>query len=141
MAGLFSFFGGKKNPDGTPKQKQEAYFLDSDSAKTYGDIDYMRTSKTIKHKFPKTFSNKAEFEQTDSVSAMDKMNDADSPMTPKSEDGSTDQWQPAAMNGMNSNGASSNTSFASGSSAKEEERKADSSMDMFRNMAREMRKR
>ncbi|MEO1208541.1 MAG: hypothetical protein AAFX78_03280 [Cyanobacteria bacterium J06638_20] len=140
MAGLFGLFGGNKNPDGTPKQKEEAYFLDSDSAKTFGDINYMRSSKTITHKFPKTFSNRGEFEKAETVSAMDKMQGSDAPVTPSLENGSTDQWQPTSMNGMSNNGSSS-TSFSSGSSSKEEERKADSSLDMFRSMAREIRKR
>jgi hypothetical protein len=140
MAGLFGLFGGNKNPDGTPKQKKESYFLDSDSAKTFGDIDYMRTSKTVKHKFPKTFSNKGEFEQSASISAMDMAKDSETPITPSLENGSTAQWQPAAMNGMSNNG-SNRTNFSSASSSKEEARKADSNMDIFRNMARDMRKR
>ena len=145
MAGLFGLFGGNNNPDGTPKQKQESYFLDSDSAKTFGDIDYMRSSKTIKHKFPKTFSNKGEFEQSETVSAMDKMEGSDAPATPSLENGATEQWQPVARNGMGMNGISNNgassTSPSSDSSSNEEERKADSSMDMFRSMARDIRKR
>lgn len=47
MAGLFGL--GSKN---------EEYFLDSDDAKTFGDIDYMRKSKTVKRTFPKIQGNK-----------------------------------------------------------------------------------
>lgn len=142
MAGLFSFFGGKKNPGGLPQQKQGAYFLDADSAKTYGDIEYMRSSKVIKHKFPKTASNQAEFEEVETVSAMDKMkgNNGMSPATPVLENGSTAQWQPVAMNGSNSTENGSKSS-ANGFSENGDRRRTDSSMDMFRNMAKEIRKR
>jgi len=142
MAGLFSFFGGKKNPDGNPQQKQGAYFLDADSAKTYGDINYMRSSKVIKHKFPKTASNRAEFEEIEAVSAMDKLkgNNGASPATPVLENGSTAQWQPTTMNGSNGT-ESSSKSFTNGSSENGDRRRTDSSMDMFRSMAKEIRKR
>ena len=39
------------------KPKQEAFFLDSDSASSFGDRDYMRESKTIRHTFPGTLDS------------------------------------------------------------------------------------
>jgi len=46
---------GKKEEGNTVKNKQpsEAYFLDSDSAKTFGNIDYMRKPKAVERTFPK----------------------------------------------------------------------------------------
>lgn len=144
MAGLFGLFGGGKKSDAADKQKQNAYFLDADSAKTLGDIEYMRSNKVIKHKFPKTLSNQAEFEQVESVSAMGKMKDGGMtpPATPVLENGSTAQWQPTAMNGSNANTSANTTNTqANDAAANGERRQVDSSMDMFRNMAREIRKR
>jgi hypothetical protein len=47
MANFFQrLFGG--NDNGQPRE----YFLDEDSAKTFGDIDYMRTPKKVKKSFP-----------------------------------------------------------------------------------------
>ena len=43
MAGLFG--------------KGEEYFLDEDDSKSFGNIDYMRTSKVTRRTFPKTASN------------------------------------------------------------------------------------
>ncbi len=39
-----------------PKQPKEAFFLEADDAKTYGDIDYMRKSTVVKRTFAKTIS-------------------------------------------------------------------------------------
>ena len=44
MAGLFG--------------KGKEYFLDEDDSKSFGNIDYMRTSKVTRRTFPKTASNK-----------------------------------------------------------------------------------
>ncbi len=69
LGGLFN----SKKSDPTPEPEAEAepkwtyqptedansYFLDADSAKTFGNIDYMRTTKTIKKTFPR-FGGRAE---------------------------------------------------------------------------------
>lgn len=48
MAGLFDrLFGGKDN------QPVGDFYLDQDSAKTLGDVQYMRKRTTIKRTFPK----------------------------------------------------------------------------------------
>ena len=45
----------KKEEGNTIKSKQpsDAYFLDSDSSKTFGNIDYMRQPKAVERTFPK----------------------------------------------------------------------------------------
>ena len=53
------------------KPKQEAFFLDSDSASTYGDRDYMRESKTIRHTFPGTLDSPGVKEMVTEVDATD----------------------------------------------------------------------
>jgi hypothetical protein len=49
-----AFFGlfDKKDKKDESKSKDSSYFLDQDSAKTFGDIDYMRTPKSVRKTFP-----------------------------------------------------------------------------------------
>jgi hypothetical protein len=107
-------------------QKKGAYFLDPDAAKTYGDIDYMRTAKTVKRTFPKTMGNQGEFSLTKQVSAMEDQSTGRSSM------------DSSASASTSSTGATPQPSFKKDEA--EERRKTDTSMDMFRNMARDMRK-
>ncbi|MFQ3628814.1 MAG: hypothetical protein SNJ81_14710, partial [Cyanobacteriota bacterium] len=69
MAGLFGLFGKKNNAEASPSpsngKKQGAYFLDADEAKTMGNIEYMRSKKVIKHRFPKTAGNGGELRLQD----------------------------------------------------------------------------
>ncbi|AFY72450.1 hypothetical protein Syn7502_00283 [Synechococcus sp. PCC 7502] len=63
-------FGSKpKQEDSAAKAKKDAgaFFLDADSAKTYGDIDYMRTPKAVTKSFPKGLG-----EVTEVVSSIEK---------------------------------------------------------------------
>ena len=53
------------------KPKQEAFFLDSDSASTFGNRDYMRESKTIRHTFPGTLDSPGMKEMITEVDATD----------------------------------------------------------------------
>ena len=53
------------------KPKQEAFFLDSDSASTFGDRDYMRESKTIRHTFPGTLDSPGMKEMVTEVDSTD----------------------------------------------------------------------
>lgn len=123
MAGLFGLFGGNKNQE--PSQSQDsAFFLDADSAKTLGDIDYMRSSKVVKRTFPKTAGNKGEFEQVESISAMGKVK-----LDEMAVNGSAAPSTPATPSTPNVNEATS------------QRRKTDTSMDMFRNMAKDIKKR
>ena len=62
MTGFIRGLFGKKS-----KKEENAFFLDADSAKTYGDIDYMRTAKTVKKSFPKGLGEVAE-----AISSLDK---------------------------------------------------------------------
>lgn len=43
-----------------PKQKAESFYLDSDEAKSLGNLDYIRSASTIERTFPKTASNPEE---------------------------------------------------------------------------------
>ncbi len=116
IRGLFS----KKDKPTTEGNETEgnAYFLDADSAKTFGDIEYMRTPKSVKHTFP-TLNGVKGAEFVEIVSATDREvrdveETADSPsISPKVES----KFEPNRNNV-----------------------RVDSSMDMFRNMARDINK-
>jgi hypothetical protein len=105
----------------------------------------MRTAKTIKRTFPKTKSNPDSPARVEQVSAMDSMKMSDSPngstpdymkMTP-SKAGPQDSSKPDYMQStpyQNDEGVKSDPSSA------EERRRTDTSMDMFRNMAKDMKR-
>ncbi len=64
-----SLFGRKDN-----NQPKEAFFLDTDSASSLGDVDFMRKSKTVKRSYPKAAGkiNQIEGKTEKSVSSMQK---------------------------------------------------------------------
>ncbi|MTF39246.1 hypothetical protein [Cyanobacterium aponinum] len=130
MAGLFGLFGRKNsNPQPSqPAQPKDAYFLDPDSAKTFGDIDYMRKSKTVRRTFPKTASNPGGGELVQEVSStkMAKKN-------PNQFGGSN------SSSNINSTPSTSNNTESSPSFS-DQRRNTDTNMDMFRNMAKKIKK-
>jgi hypothetical protein len=111
------------NPPAPPRNNA-AYFLDADDAKTFGNIDYMRSSKSVR----RTFSKKKIGEDNESVRLISSLQSTVSGQS---------QLSPV-INPLNAKDSTSQTN----SSTKQapERRTADSSMDMFRNMAREIRK-
>ena len=121
MAGWFRLFGSKSkrqdDGDDTANQTSQAFFLDPDDAKTMGDIDYMRTVKTVRKTFPKTAGWGDRFELVEETSALNKASSVDGvsieppPAAPTSEPTEAPNFQ---------------------------RRQADSSMDLFRNMAKDL---
>ena len=95
----------------------EAFFLDPDEAKTMGDIDYMRKARKVKKSFPSTKAWGKGFEVEEEISATEK-------------------------NGFKPQVSASGSTNASPEVKAEisQRRKADSNMDLFRNMAKDMRK-
>lgn len=120
MAGLFGLFGRKtkyvSDPTPVAKEDKDAFFLDSDSAKTLGDIEFMRKSKVLKRSFPKTLKGKGR-EVVKFVSSM-KVADVN--------ENQTISAQPELP--VETNGATS------------DRKRLDSSLDVFRKMARDLRK-
>ncbi len=99
----------------------ESFFLDPDEAKSMGDIDYMRTARKVRKTFPGTKAWGKAFEQEVEVSAT-KM-----------------------VNGSNGNGQTLVPSelFQAAEEQKDAgavRRKAAADLDMFRNMAKDIRK-
>lgn len=134
-------FGRKpKKAQNTIKAQQsgQAYFLDDDSAKTLGDIDYMRKSKQIRRTFPKVDEsfNVAGSERVRQVSAMeDRDYSGNSQPTPSV--GNT----PGASMNPNSSTSSNSSSTSSNSDFQRRTANTDTNMDMFRNMAKNIKRR
>lgn len=105
------------------KQNSDAYFLDADSATSMGNIDYMRTVKNIKRTYAKGVNG-----------VVPDLNTEVSSMTAKKQ-----KKLDAAQSSFGA--AQPNTTAATPSPEQvRERRRADSSMDMFRNMAKDIRK-
>lgn len=130
MAGFFGLFRNKAKyldevtaEDRQPTQNGGAYFLSADDAKSFGNVEFMRKEITIKRTFPKTLkSDRGEvIRQISSMEAARVMGNGVVPVVPTA----------------NGNGAKLSTSDVQ---AQPERRSGDSSMDMFRKMAREMKK-
>ena len=118
-------FGSKQKENVEPQQnstpqrngKAEAYYLSSDDAKTYGNIEFMRQAKQTRRTFPKAkFGTDNAF--VHSLSSIEKAKETSTFITPSAE-------AKADPNQAEAN----------------DRRRTDTSMDMFRNMAREIRKR
>lgn len=117
------FGGGKSDQD-----KDPAYYLDNDSAKSLGNIDYMRTAKSVKKSYPKAVGklNLISGEVEESISAME-----------KKQGGIADSTTSATPTTPSSSFGQSST-FSSSSTFRP--RRSDSNMDSFREMARNMKK-
>lgn len=111
----------RREPAPKPRQSgsREAYFLSADEAKTYGDIEFMRSAKSVRRTFPKMKDGSTP-EVIQKISSLEKA--ADQGLIP------------SALNTTTSQSSIDDTLKVA------ERRKADTSMDAFRNMAREIRK-
>jgi hypothetical protein len=122
--GLFNaLFGGGNSAD----QPKGSYFLDADDAKSFGDIEYMRSRKTVKRTFAKKKGQKEHLESLKQVSATV----------------SVTLDEKSGLSGNSFASASTPTQSetkATFSEVKTQRRAADSGMDMFRSMAKEIRK-
>jgi hypothetical protein len=132
------------------------FFLDPDDAMTMGDINYMRTSKRTRRTFPKTLSNKSGFAVENEVSSMEDRNnlykgsntDQNTTVNTVFNPTPSSQSQPGVTGGSavtQTNPVSEFTpktqsSFDAPKPSAEKRRPSDNSMDMFRNMAKTIRK-
>jgi hypothetical protein len=71
---LFGLFGKKDKKDKS-ENTESSFFLDQDSAKTLGDIDYMRTPKAVRRTFP-TITGVKGADITSAFTATEKIEDA-----------------------------------------------------------------
>lgn len=123
-------FGSGKSPEQTPQppaavpqtsQNSQAFFLDADDARSMGNAEYMRTVKAIRRTFPKTLDSQEEKELIAEISSMIKRD--------------------AQLGGSLSESLNVSEAVAKKIDEIAERRRTDTSMDMFRNMARDMKKR
>ncbi|WNC87036.1 hypothetical protein RHP47_01595 [Thermosynechococcus sp. QKsg1] len=115
--GLFDgLFRRGKQADAQPSKD---FFLDPDAAKTYGNIEYMRTAKVVKKTFPATGGAKEEVEVVELVSAIEKVN-PEAENKGKPEPSVSDVVTPPVK--------------------EQERRRRDPSLDRFRSMAKDLRR-
>lgn len=126
MAGFFGLFGGKtKYVDSNEiqtngQENQDAFFLNPDEAKTLGNIEFMRKSHKIRRTFPKTQGNQVT-EVIKEVSSINKTSQTN-----------------ASVESQASQPTEAKTENPTQSTPRR--RGSDSSMDLFRNMARDLKK-
>jgi hypothetical protein len=128
----------ERAPRVVQERQTNAFFLESDDAKSLGNLEYMRASKTIRRTFPKTVNN-AEMELIQKVSALETAKavgdqaavsalTSDIKQTVQSSNAVRPEVRQAAIEEVaRTNGNA-------------DRRAADSSLDMFRNMAKDLRK-
>jgi hypothetical protein len=136
------------------------FFLDPDDAMTMGDINYMRTSKRTRRTFPKTLKNKDGFALENEVSSMENRNNLyqgsntnqNTTVNTVFNPTPSSQSQPGITGGSAVTQTNpireftpeikplSRSSFDVPKPAAEKRRPSGDSMDMFRNMAKNIGK-
>ncbi|MEO1467025.1 MAG: hypothetical protein AAFR63_09145 [Cyanobacteria bacterium J06631_6] len=136
------------------------FFLSPDDAMTMGDIDYMRTSKRTRRTFPKTLKNKDGFAIENEVSSVEDRNNLYKGSDTNQNTTVNTVFNPtpstASQPGITGGSAVTQTEFTPAPAAStpqpqpqptfdapkpstEKRRPTDDGMDMFRNMAKNMR--
>ncbi|MCY7322809.1 MAG: hypothetical protein LH660_13655 [Phormidesmis sp. CAN_BIN36] len=115
----------KERPAAAPTANG-AFFLDRDSAISMGDVEYMRTVKKVKRTYAKTVESPEHKEQVKEVSAMNGKVSGVSKESPTASTSSS-ETQPTQQPAPQVNEA-------------QQRRRTDTSMDMFRNKAKDIRK-
>jgi len=121
MAGFFGLFGNKTRyidePDednNQSEEKNEPFFLTPDEAKSFGNIQFMRTPINIKKTFPKTKSSQ-------STNVLGQNTSTEKPKLPQG-----DNYEALAREIKKEPNSSRRTN--------------DPNLDMFRNMAKQIKK-
>lgn len=150
--GLFDFLGRNKNQG---PQSKEAFFLSEDDSKTFGDIDYMRKEVVIRRTFAKKKGLEEEMESVKSISASTAkaVGDVSQPTTSSFSAPAVSTFSAPApvaetpavapTSAAEAPVAESSETPAAESATPQEpvvRRTPDTSMDMFRNMAKNIRK-
>ena len=139
MAGFFGLFGGNK--DKTPQSK-EAFFLSEDDAKTFGNIDFMRKEVVVRRTFAKKKGQAEEMESVKSISSSTSkaVGEAVKPPTASFGVSSFSAPAPAPKPAAAPTSEEAAPEAAPAPSAPVARRVPDTSMDMFRDMAKKMRR-
>lgn len=148
MAGLFGLFGGNKNK---APQSKEAFFLSEDDAKSFGNIDFMRKEVVVRRTFAKKKGQAEELESVKSISSSTSKEVGEGNKPATSSFGSfgsynTPSFKPSTPAATSAPAAKAESTSESepatpaAPKAPEMKRTPDSGMDMFRNMAKNMRR-
>ncbi|MEY3298383.1 MAG: hypothetical protein RLZZ597_1643 [Cyanobacteriota bacterium] len=113
----------KAQPQPTIESAGGAYYLEPDDAKSFGNIEFMRTSKTVRRTFAKKRGETEEKESIRKISAMEAVK-LDESGLPKAKSIPT---EPTVQ-------STSSSSFTS------RNLKTDTNLDMFRKMAKDIKK-
>ncbi len=125
MAGLFGIFGKRtkyveeQDPITPDTEKKEAFFLEPDSAKSFGNAEFMRKPVTTRRTFPKTLKGGGG-ELVQQVSSLEKVKIQENGLPAVPTQKKVAEQAPAPVNN--------------------ERRRSDSSLDMFRKMAKDINK-
>lgn len=112
---------------------QNDFFLEPDDSQSMGDINYMRMAKKVRRTFPKTLKNPNGFAIERSISSSEERN--------FSSGNNGFQAQSLSNNYQPSTELNSSPAPNTESNSTSTPRRVDSSMDMFRNMAKNIGKR
>lgn len=110
------------------------FFLEPDDAQTMGDINYMRMAKKVRRTFPKTLKNPDGFAVEKSVSSEEERD-----FSGVNQGFQASNYQ--SQTSFNSTPTSASSTESKPAPAPTPNRTQDSGMDMFRNMAKNIRKR
>ncbi|WP_298611544.1 hypothetical protein [uncultured Thermosynechococcus sp.] len=116
MGFLDRLFRRGKQADAQPSKD---FFLDPDEAKTYGNIEYMRTPKVVKKTFPATSGTEEKVEVVELVSSIEKVNP---------EEQNKSQPEPSVSD------------VVTPPVEEQERRRNDPNLDLFRAMAKDLRR-
>jgi hypothetical protein len=128
--------GAIENAPIVAQQSKDAFFLGRDEASTLGDVDYMRSTKSVKRTYAKTVDSPEEKVTIKQVSSMN------SKVYEEGESFARPTFQaPTPQSSFAPTPAASTPAPAQPKvDEATERRKTDTSMDMFRNMAKDIRK-
>ena len=111
------------------------FFLEPDDAQTMGDINYMRMAKKVRRTFPKTLKNPDGFAVEKSVSSEEERD-----FSGVNQGFQTQSFSTSYSSAPAPSAESASTSSKESTPAPAPSRQPDTSMDMFRNMAKKIGK-
>ena len=143
--GLFEAIFGKGAPkdDTAPKQ---AYYLNDDDAKSFGNIEYMRSNKTVRRTFAKKKGETEHMESIRQISATKKVNLDGSPVKGQASYGVSEtnnnapSYSSTPTPAFDSSSNSTPATPASSPAPAPRRKPASNDMDMFRDMAKKIKK-
>ena len=143
VAGVKKNLFSKNDAPAAPPKAGDDFFLEPDAAKTFGNIDYMREVKTVERTFPKG-KRKAQVRQISSNTYrnLDSQysNGSSSSTAPKQTFATATSFASTTTSTISTSTATASSASASKVETEKRRPAQDTSMDMFRSMAKSIRK-